>query len=115
VPAHLTPGTTLNVELAWQAMAPVDSDSVVFVHLLDAADRIVAQGDGVPVNGRYPTSAWDVGKRILDTHALALPSDLPEGEYRLIAGLYNPVDGSRVPLAQPERDFVLLDKLTIDP
>ncbi len=113
--ATLTPGSTLSLQLWWQALAPVDTDYTVFVHLLDAAGNIVAQGDGVPMEGRYPTSAWAVGESIVDSRSLALPSDLPIGEYRLILGLYNPADGNRLPLVGQDTDFVLLGQLRVNP
>jgi hypothetical protein len=112
---NLTPGSTLNLQLWWQALAPVGTDYNVFVHLLDAADNIVAQGDGVPMEGRYPTSAWAVGESVVDSRSLALPSDLPIGEYRLILGLYNPADGNRLPLVGQDMDFVLLGQLRVNP
>jgi hypothetical protein len=111
--ASVAPGSTFNLQLWWQAMAPVNSNYVVFVHLLDAAGGIVAQGDGVPVNGRYPTSAWEVGESIIDSHLIALPPDLPDGKYRLIVGLYDPIDGIRLPLARQEMDFVVLGQLMV--
>jgi hypothetical protein len=106
---------TLTLQLWWQALAPVDTDYTVFVHLLDTSGSIVAQGDGVPVDGRYPTSAWEVGESIIDPHSLILPPNLPDGEYRLVVGLYNPQDGSRLLLAELETDFVLLEKLRVSP
>jgi hypothetical protein len=103
------------LQLWWQALAPVDTDYTVFVHLLDTSGSIVAQGDGVPVDGRYPTSAWEVGESIIDPHSLILPPNLPDGEYRLVVGLYNPQDGSRLLLAELETDFVLLEQLRVSP
>jgi hypothetical protein len=71
----------------------------VFAHLLDAAGNKVAQLDWQPydVAGRLPTSAWVAGRPVVDSQVLALPDDLPSGEYRLIVGLYNWEDGRRLP------------------
>jgi hypothetical protein len=52
--------------------------------------------DGPPVQGDYPTSLWAPGEIIVDTHALSL-NTLPGGEYYLLAGLYNPATGERLP------------------
>lgn len=112
--ANLTPGSTLKLQLWWQALAPVGTDYTVFVHLLDAAGNIVAQGDSVPVGGRYPTSVWEVGEQIIDPRAITLPAELMPGQYRLIVGLYNPLDGSRLRLSGHETDF-LLGQLTVKP
>jgi hypothetical protein len=111
----LVPGSTLNLQLWWQALAPPDTDYTVFIHLLDTAGNIVAQADSMPVGGRYPTSAWAPGEPIIDSRLIALPADLPGGEYRLIVGLYNPVDGSRLPLAGANANFFLLGQITINP
>jgi len=71
----------------------------VFIHLLDATGQIVAQHDGQPRNGAYPTSVWDAGEVVADEHVLDLPADLPTGAYRLRVGWYLPGTGDRLPVA----------------
>ncbi len=110
----LEEGGGLVLQLWWRALAPLDTDYTVFVHLLDATGNIVAQADGVPVDGRYPTSAWQPGEHIIDSRLIVLPADLAGGEQQLIMGLYNPLDGSRLRLAEQDADFVLLEKITIN-
>ena len=78
----------LAVTLFWQCLQPPGDDYTVFVHLLDAADQVVAQHDGQPLGGAYPTSVWDAGEVVADPHLLSLPSGLPSGNYRLRVGLY---------------------------
>jgi hypothetical protein len=39
--------------------------------------------------GDYPTSLWAAGETIPDPHPIALPSDLPVGQYRVLVGMYN--------------------------
>lgn len=107
------PDRQVLVRLWWQALSSVDEDYAVFVHLLDEAGTIVAQADGIPVEGRYPTSAWGVGEEIVDSHLMTLSSDLPGGRYRLVAGLYHPDDGSRLPLAAGQGDSVVLGEITV--
>jgi hypothetical protein len=58
--------------------------------LLDAEDQIVAQVDGPPANGELPIPGWLPGEYLTDTHSLQLPFDLPDGDYRLGVGLYDP-------------------------
>ena len=98
LPAAIKAGSTdgLDISLWWQAVAPVGTDYAVLVHLVGAADNIVAQADGVPVGGRYPTSAWAPGEHIIDARRVVLPADIPPGTYRLLGGLYNPADGRRL-------------------
>ena len=52
------PGQPLGVTLVWQALRPPDADYVVFVHLMDATGKLVAQSDATPA-GDYPTSRWE--------------------------------------------------------
>jgi hypothetical protein len=110
-----TPGSTLDLQLWWQALAVPARDYAVFVHLVDTADHIVAQADGVPANGRYPTSAWAPGEPIIDARAISLPADLPAGEYRLLVGLYVAPNGDRLPLTDHSADSVLLGRVTVGP
>ena len=69
-----------------------------FVHLLDPAGQLVAQSDRPPLDGFYPTDAWLPGYPVRDRYALALPPDLAPGTYRLVAGLYDPTTGQRLPV-----------------
>lgn len=108
----LRPGQLLPVELTWQTLAQPQAGYVTFLQLLDMNGRLVAQHDSPPNGGYSPTSAWQPGQTITSRHALALPDMLPAGDYRLIAGLYNPATGQR--LAQDSgADFVDLGNITI--
>lgn len=78
----------ISLDLVWRALAPVDRDYTVFVHLLDSAGRLVAQHDGPAWDGGYPTSAWLPNRPLSDRRLLRLPADLPAGQYRLVVGLY---------------------------
>ncbi len=88
---------TLHVTLTWKARAPLPTDYVAFVHLLDTAGKMVAQHDGPPARGAYPTSWWLPGDVILDQHTLSLSSGLDTQSWRLHVGLYDPVTLQRLP------------------
>jgi uncharacterized membrane protein len=90
-----SPGSPLEVTLHWHALETPERNYHTFVHLLDAGDRIVAQHDGPPAAGELPTLGWLPGEYLTDIHLLQLPFDLPDGEYRLGVGLYDPVTGFR--------------------
>jgi 4-amino-4-deoxy-L-arabinose transferase-like glycosyltransferase len=83
------PGETITLTLHWQAQATPSADYQVMVHLLGAEPQSVAQGDGPPLMGDYPTSVWAPGEVIVDPHAIALPADVHPGQYRLLVGMYN--------------------------
>lgn len=96
----VVPGTGLEITLFWQALAPVSADWIVFAHLLDEHDELVAQGDGVPRNGNFPTAWWSEGTIVSDTHWL--PGNIfcdNLGKHTLRLGFYNPATGERLPVS----------------
>ena len=94
----ITAGEPVSFSLFWEAINTSPLDYTVFVHLLDENDNIVASHDSQPLAGRYPTSIWTPGERILDPHTLPTPDSLPPGQYRLAIGLYYQPIGERLPL-----------------
>ncbi len=78
----------LTVTPHWYASEPVPRDYTVFVHIVDASGKVVAQNDSQPLSGQFPTSLWREGDHIADAHAIALPPGLRAGEYRIAFGLY---------------------------
>ncbi len=91
--------------LYWQAERLLDQNWTVFVHLLNAEGGLVAQRDAQPRDGRYPTSVWDQGEVVDDGHRLALPVDLPNGDYQIVVGLYSVESGERLPVLDSERNL----------
>jgi hypothetical protein len=91
----------LQVTLRWSALDYVAEDYTVFVHLVapQEGDRIISQGDGPPLDGRWPTSLWLPGLSLDDEHRVPLDSGLPPGGYDLLVGLYDPQTDRRLPLA----------------
>jgi len=87
----------VRVTLVWQPSATPSRDYRVFNHLVDAADKIVAQQDGVPVNWSRPTTGWLAGEAIEDVYDIALPPNVPPLKLRV--GLYEPTGGQRLHLA----------------
>lgn len=74
----------LTVTLAWQAVAKIDQDYTVFVHLLDTSGNIAGQLDRPPAG--YPTSDWRPGELVLDEFTFDLPAQ--PGPFRLETGFY---------------------------
>jgi tetratricopeptide (TPR) repeat protein len=81
--------------------APRLIDYTVSIQLRDAAGAIVAQSDGWPRRGSYPTSLWEPGEVVADGHTLFLPADLPAGRYGLYACLYDLETLERLPVVDP--------------
>jgi hypothetical protein len=93
----LQPGGSLDLTLFWQAKTPITIDFTVFVQLVGAANTtIVAQADGKPQDGFYPTNYWQPGETIIDRHTVPLPGDLPPGNYDLLLGFYEAGSGQRL-------------------
>jgi hypothetical protein len=89
-------GTNFEVRLTWRAGAAFDADYIVFVHLTLPNDPApLAQGDSLPMGGRYPTSLWAAGEVIEDTHTLSFDG-VPPGRYIIRAGFFHPELG-RIP------------------
>jgi hypothetical protein len=99
----------IHIELVWHALAEVDTDYTVFVHVVDTNGNIVAQRDVMPLDNTYPTRLWAAGEYIADTHRFA---DLPPGEYRLRVGLYDQSTGQRLPV-ESSGDFIDLGQIRV--
>lgn len=92
----LSPGQELKLTLFWQVRAPIEVDFTVFVQLVDANNNIVAQHDSKPQAGFYATPYWQPGELVIDVHTVALPAELPPGDYDLLVGLYEAESGQRL-------------------
>ena len=131
----LSSGGSLRLHVFWRAARPSSSqrrsllggvpdwvagpalDYTVFVHVLDAAGQVVAQADGQPVGGAYPTSWWWPGQTVEDVRAVALKG-VPPGSYRLALGIYDLATGQRLPVSSggrevPDRQIVLEQKVEV--
>jgi hypothetical protein len=97
----MTDPEVLWVTLRWSADDWLQADYTVFVHLVDVEGdgAAIAQGDGPPLNGRWPTSLWIPGAALDDVHTVPLPDGLLAGTYDLLVGLYDPVSGERLRLS----------------
>ena len=118
--SQVTAGQAIDVTLYWQARSPLVADYTVFVHLGDPSAQPYAQDDGQPREGTYPTSYWDVGHVVTDTHTVLVPDDIPPGRYPLVAGMYLLETGERLPAFNPEgkrlpADAVPLTEVDVPP
>ena len=102
------------VDLYWRAATPPAVDYTIFVHLYDAAGRLVASHDGPPFYGYLPSSGWPAGEVVPDRHDFDLPPDLAPGAYRLAVGMYDPANGERLRLVAGG-DVAYLETIEIRP
>lgn len=83
-------GTAVPLTLYWQISAAIHQDYQTFVHLRQIDNgEIVAQADGPPLEGWYPTSWWEPGETIMDPRVFSVPETLPPGNYQLVIGFYD--------------------------
>jgi hypothetical protein len=105
-PLQATVGATLPLTLTWEALGAFEEDYTVFIHLA-AADKVpLAQVDSQPLAGAYATTFWEVGQRLADPYLLAIPPDLPPGEYELLVGMYLASTGARLPMLTQDGSVV---------
>jgi 4-amino-4-deoxy-L-arabinose transferase-like glycosyltransferase len=107
------PGDRVPLVLYWQSTEAVADDLSVFLHLLNGSGELVWQDDGAAAHGARPTWSWEAGEVIVDPHTLALPQDLPEGDYQLVAGLYDWQNGERLPAFAPAGERLAHDQIAV--
>jgi hypothetical protein len=84
----LFPGQSVNFELYWEYLGK-HLDELFFFRLLDAQDRIWAEGLSRPVETENPpVDQWRQGEIVFERGTLTLPADLAPGQYRLRIGFY---------------------------
>lgn len=102
-PPVASAGGALAVDLVWQAVAVPAADYTVFVHLRRSDDgQQIAANDSPPANGAAPTSQWQPGQVLTDTHGVPIPPQAAPGYYRVIIGLYQYPSFERLPVQGPE-------------
>jgi len=117
-PTAVEVGQPLTVTLYWQALARMDAEYTVFVHLLGPGNEVLGQKDSQPRAGAYPTSRWEPGEVITDTYSFAVsPATLP-GAYPIEAGMYLLETLTRLPVvgADGQRlpgDRILLGEVSV--
>ncbi len=97
----------LPVTLVWRSRAQAEDDYLVRLSLLGRGGQERSLWLGQPVNGRYPTRAWDVGDVVRDTVWLPL-AGVEAGDYGLQLRLCA-ADGTCLPSKQGQPELYLTD------
>lgn len=82
------PGESITLSLFWQALAPMDEDYSIGIHLVDANGRVVGARDSYPGKGMLPTRLWRAGQLIRDDFWLPVNADAVPGAARIQVSLY---------------------------
>ena len=118
-PTEVTPGQNLAVTLYWRALAPMPEDYMVFVHLLNSRNQILAQRDVYLGGSKFPTTLWQPGNAIAETYRLHAPetADRPI-RLRVEAGVYRLETGEALAIhdraGAPRGAFIRFGQLTHD-
>ncbi len=105
------PGDTVALSLFWQARTRPARAYVVFVQLQDAAGKPWALTETPDLGNGYTLDRLGPGQAVRAQYSLLIPATAPDGTYRLVAGLLDPLTRQRVPASQG--DQVNLIKLAL--
>jgi hypothetical protein len=100
----VTAGQPLYITLYWRAEMDIHLDATAFVHIGrgDAGSRLIAQHDGHPCQGLYPTSRWRAAEVVPDSFAIPIPAGTAPGIYPVLAGWYDSNTQQRLALASAD-------------
>jgi hypothetical protein len=90
LPPKIQAGQAFDATLIWQTEYQKEANVRVFVQVLDDQGRLIAQHDGVPVNGTRPANNWEAGEVLTDRHRLEWSRSDYKGAGTLIVGFYDP-------------------------
>jgi hypothetical protein len=99
--AALASGESLHLTLYFTSEAPIAEDYTLFLHVADAANRLLYQFDGVPAEGRHPTRQWLPNEVFADTHTITVGEIPQDGIATLSMGFY--------PIADPDKRVDVYD------
>lgn len=109
-------GDALSLDCYWRALSEMPPDRYVgFLHLIDpATGGPVAQDDHALGQESYPFNAWQPGEVIRERFTLAIPPDLPAGDYPLRLGVYTWPSLTRLTVPGSADNVVALPPARID-
>jgi len=95
VDGELVAGASPVLTLVYVVDRTVSEPLSSFIHLYRGDQFVTVLADGVPRAGRYPTTDWRPGEVVVDSRTLALPDELPAGDYSVRVGFYDLLTGQR--------------------
>lgn len=99
----LHPGQKAEIILCWRALAEMERDYSVFLHLFGRDDERLGQLDIYPGVGSYPTTLWEVDDIICDDYEVPLFSRVQTPvAARVEVGFYDLASMKRLPPSDSE-------------
>jgi len=105
-PSTVQPGDTVWLTLYWQSQAAVSLDYNSFAHLINFNYDEVAKQHQLVLGNVYPTSLWQPGDAIVESYQFTVPKDAEPAKYQFNMGLFNLVNGARLPLVNENQEFI---------
>jgi hypothetical protein len=106
-------GTRVTLALSWDVTATLLEDYTVFAQAFDAEGKLIGQGDGLPLDGDYPSSYWQIGEHLTDTREIAIETPESKPAY-LLVGFYRLSDGFRLPVVDADGQRVPGDAMRLE-
>lgn len=114
-PDSVQPGESVAVTLEWEALAPMDRNWSVFLHLQDSARLLAGQRDTYPGVGLLATSDLEPGRHWGETYVVPVRESAYAPEtLDLRVGLYDYASGERMILTDGS-DSALIGTLSLAP
>ena len=118
-PPALHPGDVMRLTLFWRG-EKMPYHRKIFVQLRNSDNQSVAQADHFIYDEKVPSSRWQAlfkdGQAVRDGVELALPPDLPSGDYKILVGFYDPDTFERIGVIndQSGEAAVILGEFTLE-
>ncbi len=95
---HILSATTerVQVEVHWQALAPMAEPYRLSLRLVDEEGHRWGQQDSQPLDGAYPTTLWQPGEAVTERHDLRPLPGTPPGRYQLELRVYSLATGKEL-------------------
>lgn len=106
-PEALPAGSTVRVSLFWRVEKQMGHNYSVFVHLLGADGRLLAEHDGWPADQHRPTSVLPAGETIRDVHYLTVLETVSAADLSLRIGVHGSLGVGPLSLPTGEEYVVL--------
>lgn len=109
-------GQSFKVKYYWQARQPDGRDYIIFNHLINInSGEVLLQYDRLAGHsGTHPSSQWESLEWLFDEFTFTIPSDAPDGTYRLQMGLYDALTSQRLPVEGGENGILPLFEITVE-
>jgi len=112
-PSIAPAGEPIPIDIDFRLEAPTTQNLRWFVQLLSAENIPLARLDTGPDDNYTTFSMLPARETLVEKAGLRVPLNTPEGEYRLIAGLYNPDAGGARLVTVSGPDFVELGTVRV--